>query len=57
MVRQPDVQRGQGTNMPVRLAVANCENSYLATDAGILIDAFEGAFNELGLVDRNHPQR
>jgi hypothetical protein len=41
--------------MAVRLVVANSENSYLATDARILIDAFEVALNELGLVDRNCP--
>jgi hypothetical protein len=43
------------TRMPIRLAVANSENSYLATDASILIDAFEAVLNELGLVDRNCP--
>ena len=40
--------------MPLRLVVANSENTYLATDAGILVDAFEGALSELG-VDRNDP--
>jgi hypothetical protein len=44
-----------GTHMPIRLVVANSENSYLATDAGILVDAFEGALSELGVVDRNDP--
>jgi hypothetical protein len=38
--------------MPIRLVVANSEKSYLATDAGILVDAFEGALSELGVVDR-----
>jgi hypothetical protein len=28
---------------------------YLATDASVLVEAFEGALNELGLSDRNHP--
>jgi hypothetical protein len=42
--------------MPIRLVVANSENSYLATDAGTLIDGFEAALNELGLVDRNCPE-
>jgi hypothetical protein len=41
--------------MPIRLVVANSENGYLATDAGILVDAFEGALSELGVVDRNDP--
>jgi hypothetical protein len=41
--------------MPIRLVVPNSDNSYLATDAGILIDAFEAVLNELGLVDRNDP--
>jgi hypothetical protein len=53
---QTHVQRAaKETDMPIRLVVANNENSYLATDAGILIDAFEAALNELGLVDRNDP--
>jgi hypothetical protein len=42
-------------HMPIRLVVANGESGYLATDAGILVDAFEAVLNELGLVDRNHP--
>src|SRR5262249_34528 len=46
---------GQETHMPIRLVVANSENSYLATDAGIVIDAFEGVLKELGLVGRNNP--
>jgi hypothetical protein len=41
--------------MPIRLVVANSENSYLATDAGILVDAFESVLNELRLADRNDP--
>jgi hypothetical protein len=41
--------------MPIRLVVADNENGYLATDAGILIDAFEAALNGLGLVDRKDP--
>jgi hypothetical protein len=41
--------------MPIRLVVANSEDSYLATDAGILVDAFEGVLNELRLADRNDP--
>jgi hypothetical protein len=43
----------QEAHMPIRLVVANGENGYLATDAGILIDAFEAALKELGLSDRN----
>lgn len=39
--------------MPIRLVVANNENGYLATDADILIDAFEAALRELGLSNRN----
>jgi hypothetical protein len=42
-------------HMPIRLVVANSEDSYLATDAGILVDAFEGVLNELRLADRNDP--
>jgi hypothetical protein len=30
-------------------------NGYLATDAGILVDAFEGALKALRLADRNDP--
>jgi hypothetical protein len=30
-------------------------NGYLATDASILVDAFEGVLKELGLVDRSDP--
>jgi hypothetical protein len=41
--------------MSLRLVVANSENSYLATDTGILVDAFEAVLNELRLVDRNDP--
>jgi hypothetical protein len=41
--------------VPLRLVVANSEDSYLATDAGILVDAFEAVLNELGLLDRNDP--
>lgn len=41
--------------MPIRLVVTNSENTYLATDAGILIEAFEAVLNELGLVDRKDP--
>jgi hypothetical protein len=41
--------------MPIRLVVANGENGYLATDAGVLIDAFEAVLNEMGLADRNDP--
>jgi hypothetical protein len=31
-------------------------NGYLATEAGILVDAFEGALKALRLVDRNDPK-
>jgi hypothetical protein len=41
--------------MSLRLVVANGENSYLATDTGILVDAFEAVLNDLRLVDRNDP--
>jgi hypothetical protein len=41
--------------MSLRLVVANSENSYLATDTGILVDAFEAVLNELRLVDRSDP--
>jgi hypothetical protein len=46
-------QAAREAHMPIRLVVANSENSYLATDAGILIDAYEAALKELGLSDRN----
>jgi hypothetical protein len=49
----PAGRSAQEAHMPIRLVVANGENSYLATDAGILIDAFEAALKELGLSDRN----
>jgi hypothetical protein len=39
--------------MPTRLLIDNSENRYLATDAAILVEAFEGALRELGLVDRD----
>jgi len=38
--------------MSIRLVVANSENGYIATDAAVLVDAFQGALNELGLADR-----
>ena len=41
--------------MSIRLVVANSENGYIATDAAVLVDAFQGALNELGLADRNNP--
>jgi hypothetical protein len=31
------------------------ESGYLATDAAVLVEAFESALRELGLVDRNEP--
>jgi hypothetical protein len=37
----------------IRLLIDNSETGYLATDAAILVEAFEGALRELGLVDRN----
>jgi hypothetical protein len=46
----PARRSAQAAHMPIRLVV---ENSYLAIDAGILIDAFEAALKELGLSDRN----
>ena len=36
--------------MPI--LIDNSENSYLAIDAAILVDAFEGALSELELADR-----
>jgi hypothetical protein len=41
--------------MPIRLLIDNSENGYLATDAAVLVEAFEGALRELGLVDLNDP--
>jgi hypothetical protein len=41
--------------MPIGLVVADTENSYLATDAASLVDAFEAVLNELALADRNDP--
>ena len=41
----------KGGNMPID----HSGNGYLATDAGILVDAFEGALKALRLVDRNDP--
>jgi hypothetical protein len=38
--------------MPM-LLIDNSENSYLATDAAVLVDAFEGALKELRLENRN----
>jgi hypothetical protein len=55
MVHRAHTFPAKETDMPVRLVVANSENGYLATDAGILIDAFEAVLNELGLADRNDP--
>jgi hypothetical protein len=40
-------------HMPIRLLIDNSDNSYLAMDAAVLIEAFEGALSELELVDRN----
>jgi hypothetical protein len=40
--------------MPIRLLIDNRKNSYLAIDATILVDAFEGALEELELVDRHN---
>jgi len=37
--------------MPIKLIIDN-SNGYLAMDAAVLVEAFEGALNELGLVDR-----
>jgi hypothetical protein len=38
--------------MPIRLLIDNSDNQYLAEDAAILIEAFEGALRELGISDR-----
>jgi hypothetical protein len=39
--------------MPIRLLIDNSKNGYLATDAAVLVEGFEGVLKELGLVDRN----
>jgi hypothetical protein len=39
--------------LPSRLLIDNSTNGHLATDATVLVEAFEGALNELGLADRN----
>jgi hypothetical protein len=39
--------------MPIKLLIDNSENRYLATDAAVLVEAFEGALRELALVDRD----
>ncbi len=41
--------------MPIRLFIDNSKNGYLAMDAGVLVEAFECALNELGLANRNDP--
>jgi len=41
--------------VPTRLIIDNSKNDYLAMDAAALVEAFEGALNELGLVDRKDP--
>jgi hypothetical protein len=39
--------------MPLRLLIDNSEDGYLATDAAVLVEAFEEVVRELGLVDRD----
>jgi hypothetical protein len=39
----------------MRLIIDNSSKGYLAMDAAVLVEGFEGALNELGLADRNHP--
>jgi crotonobetainyl-CoA:carnitine CoA-transferase CaiB-like acyl-CoA transferase len=41
--------------MAIRLAIGSSEKGYLATDADVLIEAFEGALKKLGLVDSSDP--
>jgi hypothetical protein len=39
--------------LPIKLLIDNCKIGYLAINAAILLDAFEGALKEWGVVDRN----
>jgi hypothetical protein len=41
--------------LPISLLIDNSKSGYLAIDAAVLVEAFEGALNELGLADRNDP--
>ncbi len=41
--------------MPIRLFIDNSKHGYLAMDAAVLVEAFEGALNELGLADQTDP--
>jgi hypothetical protein len=41
--------------LPIRLFIDNSKNGYIAMDAAALVEAFEGALNELRLADRNDP--
>ena len=41
--------------MQIRLVVANSDNGYIATDAAVLVEAYQRALDELGLADRNNP--
>jgi hypothetical protein len=41
--------------LPIRLLIDNSSKGYLAMDASVLVEAFEGALNELGLADRSDP--
>jgi hypothetical protein len=47
------VRAPKGASLPSRLLIDNSTNGHLATDATVLVEAFEGALNELGLADRN----
>jgi hypothetical protein len=39
----------------INLVIDNTEKRYLAVDGTILVDAFEGVLEDLGLADRNDP--
>jgi hypothetical protein len=41
--------------LPVRLLIDNSKSGYLAIDAAVLVEAFEGALYEFGVADRNDP--
>jgi hypothetical protein len=41
--------------MATRLLIDHSEYRHIASDATVLVDAYEGVLKELGLVDRNDP--
>jgi hypothetical protein len=49
------VRAPKGAPLPIGLLIDNSKSGYLAIDAAVLVEAFEGARNELGLADRNDP--